>query len=59
MRNGFQNIRMNCHISGDAPASKLRELVELGQRFSPVYDIVTHGVPVAVTVEGEEVKAAM
>jgi len=59
VRNGFEHIRMNCHISGDAPESKLRELVELGQRFSPVFDIVTHGVPVTVTVEGEEVKAAM
>lgn len=59
VRNGFENIRMSCRISGDASASKLRELVELGQKFSPVYDIVTNGVPVTVVVEGEEVRAAM
>lgn len=59
VRKGLQGIRMSCRISSDAPQSKLRELVELGQRFSPVFDIVTNQVPVTVTLEGQEVKAAM
>jgi uncharacterized OsmC-like protein len=59
IRRGFNTIRMTCRISGDAPDEKLRELVELGQRYSPVFDIVTNGVPVTVQIEGQEAKAAI
>jgi uncharacterized OsmC-like protein len=37
-------------VKGDAPPEKLQELVELAQKRSPVFDIVTHGVPVKVTL---------
>jgi uncharacterized OsmC-like protein len=58
-RRGFKTIRMHCTISGDAPKSKLRELVELGQKYSPVFDIVSHGVPVNVIMEEEDIEAAV
>ena len=50
VRNGFEQIRVAFHIEGDAPAEKLREVVERAQRRSAVFDIVTNGVPVSVGV---------
>lgn len=48
VRNGYKDIRISFKVKGDAPEEKLRELVELAQKRSPVYDIVTRGVPVEV-----------
>ncbi len=59
VRRGFQDVHITCRISADAPQSKLQELVDLGKKYSPVYDIVTNGVPVTITTEGQEVRAAM
>jgi uncharacterized OsmC-like protein len=55
VRNGFEHIRVTFNIEGDAPPEKLRELVERAQQRSAVFDMVSHGVPVAVTavVDGE------
>jgi uncharacterized OsmC-like protein len=55
-RNGFENIRVTFKIAGDAPPEKLQELVMRAQQRSAVFDMVSHGVPVAVTatVEGSE-----
>jgi uncharacterized OsmC-like protein len=50
VRNGFTDIRVSFTIRGDAPAEKLREVVARAQARSAVYDMVTHGVPVAVDV---------
>jgi uncharacterized OsmC-like protein len=49
-RNGFQRIGVSFRINGDAPAQKLREVVERATERSAVYDMVTNGVPVAVEV---------
>jgi uncharacterized OsmC-like protein len=38
-------------IKGDAPAEKLRELVEQSRARSAVFDVVTNGVPVTVEVD--------
>jgi uncharacterized OsmC-like protein len=51
VRNGFSNVRVNFEIEGDAPAAKLAEIVEQSRRRSAVYDIVTNGVPVEITVD--------
>jgi uncharacterized OsmC-like protein len=51
VRNGFEQIRITFEVEGDAPAEKLRELVERAKARSAVYDMVTHGVPVHVGVE--------
>ena len=48
VRNGFQRIRVTFRIEGDAPAEKLQELVNRAQQRSAVFDMVSHGVPVAV-----------
>jgi uncharacterized OsmC-like protein len=37
-------------VKGDAPAEKLREVVERAQARSAVFDMVSHGVPVEVAV---------
>ena len=50
VRNGFEGIRVSFEIEGDAPAEKLRGLVEQSKARSAVYDVVTNGVPVHVDV---------
>ena len=49
-RNGFERIGVSFRVTGNAPAEKLREVVERAKRRSAVYDMVTNGVPVAVDV---------
>ena len=49
-RNGFERIGVAFRVTGNAPAEKLREVVERGKARSAVYDMVTNGVPVAVEV---------
>jgi uncharacterized OsmC-like protein len=49
-RNGFERIGVAFRVTGDAPAEKLREVVERATKRSAVYDMVTNGVPVAVEV---------
>jgi uncharacterized OsmC-like protein len=49
-RNGFERIAVSFRVTGDAPAEKLREVVERAKARSAVYDMVTNGVPVAVEV---------
>ena len=50
IRNGFERIRVSFHVEGDAPAEKLREVVERAQARSAVFDMVTNGVPVSIDV---------
>jgi uncharacterized OsmC-like protein len=50
VRNGYQRIRISFDIAGDAPAEKLREIVEQGVARSAVFDVLTNGVGVDVTV---------
>lgn len=50
VRNGYQGIRVNFTIKGDAPEQKLRQIVEQSRARSAVFDVVTNGVPVDVTV---------
>jgi uncharacterized OsmC-like protein len=49
-RNGFERIDVSFRVTGEAPAEKLREVVERARERSAVYDVVTHGVRVAVEV---------
>ena len=50
-RNGFEQIRVSFRIAGDAPAEKLREVVQRGTDRSVVFDSITKGVPVSVDVD--------
>ena len=49
-RNGFERIRMTIQISGDAPAEKLRQVVQRGTDRSVVFDSISNGVPISVDV---------
>jgi uncharacterized OsmC-like protein len=49
-RNGFERIGVCFRVTGNAPAEKLREVVQRAKARSAVYDMVTKGVPVAVEV---------
>jgi len=50
VRNGFQNIRVTFRVKADAPAEKVKELVERARSRSFVYDVISNGVPVEVDV---------
>lgn len=50
VRNGYDRIRITFDIKGDAPAEKLREIVEQSKARSAVFDVLTNGVPVEVTI---------
>ena len=50
VRNGYQNIAVRFTVKGNAPAEKLRELVEQSRARSAVYDVITNQVPVTVEV---------
>ena len=50
VRNGYQNITVRFTVKGDAPAEKLRELVEQSRARSAVYDVITNQVPVTIDV---------
>jgi uncharacterized OsmC-like protein len=50
VRNGYERIRATFEIKGDAPADKLREIVEQSRARSAVFDVLTNGVPVEVAV---------
>lgn len=58
VRNGYQNIRVKFHIDADASDEQLRELIELAQQRSPVFDIVTHEVPVEVDYDRQQTTRA-
>ena len=51
VRNGYESVRVAFKIKSDAPQEKLQELVELAQRRSPVFDILTNKTPVEVRLE--------
>ncbi len=50
VRNGYQKIKVSFDIKGDAPEAKLREIVEQSRSRSAVFDIVSNGVPVEISV---------
>ena len=50
-RNGFENITVSFRVTGDAAEEKLHEVVERAKARSVVYDMVTNGVPVAVSAD--------
>jgi len=50
-RNGYEKIKVEFKIKADAPKEKLQELVQLAQKRSPVFDIVSHPTPVEVSLE--------
>ena len=50
VRNGYERIRITFTIAGDAPPEKLREIVEQSRARSAVFDVLTNGVPVDLSI---------
>jgi uncharacterized OsmC-like protein len=50
VRNGYSSIRVNFDIKGDAPPEKLRAIVEQSRARSAVFDVITNGTPVEISV---------
>ena len=50
-RNGYERIRANFTIKGDAPPEKLRAIVEQSRARSAVFDVLANGVPVEISVD--------
>ena len=48
----MKKIKVTFKIKADASKEKLQELVQLAQRRSPVFDIVSNPTPVEVSLEG-------
>ena len=48
VRNGYEQIKVNFHIEGDADEETLRAIVEQSRRRSAVYDALTNPTPVVV-----------
>ena len=52
VRNGYNEIRVDFQIDGDADEETLRKIVAQSKARSAVFDIITNQVPVALTVNG-------
>ena len=50
VRNGYKQIRISFTLRGDDP-EKLASVVEQSRRRSAVYDVLTNGVPVDISVD--------
>ena len=51
VRNGYQQMRVNFRITGDASPEKLREIVEQAKARSAVYDVLTNGTPIEISID--------
>jgi uncharacterized OsmC-like protein len=51
VRNGYQKMRVHFAIRGDASTEKLRELVMQSRARSAVYDVLTNGTSIDITVD--------
>jgi uncharacterized OsmC-like protein len=53
VRNGYQGIRISFRIKGTASEEDLKKLVTRSRDRSAVYDVLTNGVPVDISVQAE------
>ena len=51
VRNGYQQMQIRFTVKGDATPEVLRRIVQQSTARSAVYDVVTNGVPVAISVD--------
>jgi uncharacterized OsmC-like protein len=51
VRNGYEQVRVRFQIDADAPAEKIRQIVDQSRARSAVFDVLTNGVPVAIEVD--------
>ncbi len=50
VRRGYKNLKITFRIKADVPDEQLEELCRLGPTYSPVFDSLTNGVPVEVSL---------
>jgi uncharacterized OsmC-like protein len=50
VRNGFSGIKATFRVEGDAPREKLEQIVEQARARSAVFDVLTKGVPVSISM---------
>jgi uncharacterized OsmC-like protein len=50
IRNGYENINVTFRVKADVPEEKLQQLVDLAQKRSPVFDMISNPTPVYVHV---------
>lgn len=48
--NGYEGIRVTFRVKSDAPCEKIEAILERAHGRSPVFDTITRGVPVVVTL---------
>ncbi len=51
VRSGYKDIKVTMKVQGDVPQETLQELIQVAKDRSPVYDIVTHPVDVAIELQ--------
>jgi uncharacterized OsmC-like protein len=51
VRTGYEKIKVEFKIKSAAPKEKVRELIELAQKRSPVFDIISNPTPVEVSLQ--------
>ncbi|BCR05046.1 osmotically inducible protein C [Desulfuromonas versatilis] len=56
VRNGYKNINVNFRVDADADQSTIDELIQLAQKRSPVFDIISN--PVSIKVNGGPMRSA-
>lgn len=54
VRNGYEGIRVTFRIKGNAPEEELRKLIVQSKDRSAVYDVLTNGVPVDISIQAEQ-----
>ena len=47
----YEKIKVNFRVKSDAPREKIMELVDLAQKRSPVFDIVSNPTTVEVSLQ--------
>lgn len=52
VRRGFENIRVMFDIDADCDDAGKRELIEMAQAYSPVFDMLSNGLPVSCRLDG-------
>jgi uncharacterized OsmC-like protein len=51
VRNGYEKIKVSFKVTSNAPKERIRELIELAQNRSPVFDIISNPTPVDVSFQ--------
>ena len=51
VRNGYEKIKVTFKVKADTSEEKIKELMDLAQKRSPVFDIISHPTPIEVSLQ--------